>query len=64
MSHAPAIPTARAWLAAGLAQIDRLPLRVVAGLALLAGGFALGLALTAEYWGGLLPCSLCLLGNL
>ena len=43
------------------ALIDRLPLRAVAAFALLAAAFALGLALASEYWGGLLPCSLCLL---
>lgn len=44
-----------------LAIIDRIPPRAVAALALLAATFALGLALASEYWGGLLPCSLCLL---
>ncbi len=44
-----------------LAVIDRIPLRGVAALTLLAAAFALGLALASEYWGGLLPCSLCLL---
>jgi disulfide bond formation protein DsbB len=37
------------------------PPRAAAAFALLAAGFALGLALASEYWGGLLPCSLCLL---
>ena len=44
-----------------LAFIDRIPPRAVAALALLAAASALGLALASEYWGGLLPCSLCLL---
>ena len=44
-----------------LALIDRIPPRAVAALTLLAAAFALGLALASEYWGGLLPCSLCLL---
>jgi len=35
--------------------------RTVALLAALAAGFALGLALASEYWGGLVPCALCLL---
>ncbi len=44
-----------------LALIDRVPPRAVAAFTLLAAAFALGLALASEYWGGLLPCSLCLL---
>ena len=36
-------------------------LRTVALLSALAAGFALGLALASEYWGGLVPCALCLL---
>ena len=44
-----------------LAAIARLSPRFVAICALLAAAFALGLALASEYWGGLLPCSLCLL---
>lgn len=44
-----------------LALINRIPPRAVATLTLLAAAFALGLALASEYWGGLLPCSLCLL---
>ena len=44
-----------------LAIIDRIPPRAIAALILLAAAFALGLALASEYWGGLLPCSLCLL---
>jgi len=35
--------------------------RTVAMLAALAAAFALGLALASEYWGGLVPCALCLL---
>jgi disulfide bond formation protein DsbB len=34
--------------------------RTVALLTALAAGFALGLALVSEYWGGLVPCALCL----
>ena len=34
--------------------------RTVALLCVLAAGFALGLALASEYWGGLVPCALCL----
>jgi disulfide bond formation protein DsbB len=34
--------------------------RVVALLAALLAGLALGLALASEYWGGLVPCALCL----
>lgn len=36
-------------------------LRVTALLSALAAGFALGLALASEYWGGLVPCAFCLL---
>jgi disulfide bond formation protein DsbB len=36
-------------------------LRTVALFSALAAGFALGLALVSEYWGGLVPCALCLL---
>jgi disulfide bond formation protein DsbB len=35
--------------------------RTVALISALAAGFALGLALASEYWGGLVPCALCLL---
>lgn len=35
-------------------------LRGVALLCALAAGFALGLALASERWGGLVPCALCL----
>jgi disulfide bond formation protein DsbB len=35
--------------------------RTVALICALAAGFALGLALASEYWGGLVPCALCLL---
>ena len=34
--------------------------RTVALVCALAAGFALGLALASEYWGGLVPCALCL----
>lgn len=34
--------------------------RTVALLCVLAAAFALGLALASEYWGGLVPCALCL----
>ena len=51
----------RAWTALALTRMDRLSPRHVGALALLVAGFALGLALAAEHWGGLLPCSLCLL---
>lgn len=44
-----------------LAILDHIKPRTVVSLTLLAAGFALGLALVSEYWGGLLPCSLCLL---
>ena len=44
-----------------LAILDHIQPRVVASPTLLAAGFALGLALASEYWGGLLSCSLCLL---
>jgi disulfide bond formation protein DsbB len=54
-------PAVRASITSMLARIDRLPPRAVGALALLAAAFALGLALVSEYWGGLLPCSLCLL---
>jgi len=35
--------------------------RVIGALALAVAGSALGLAVASEYWGGLLPCSLCLM---
>jgi disulfide bond formation protein DsbB len=35
--------------------------RTAALICALAAGFALGLALASEYWGGLVPCALCLL---
>ena len=35
--------------------------RTVALVCALGAGFALGLALASEYWGGLVPCALCLL---
>lgn len=35
--------------------------RNVAILSAIAAGFALGLALASEHWGGLVPCPLCLL---
>src|SRR3974377_26216 len=35
-------------------------IRSVALLCVLAAAFALGLALASEYWGGLVPCALCL----
>ena len=34
--------------------------RIVALFSLVAAGLALGLALGSEYWGGLVPCALCL----
>jgi len=36
-------------------------IRGIALLSALAAAFALGLALASEYWGGLVPCALCLL---
>ncbi len=36
-------------------------IRGIALLSALAAGLALGLALASEYWGGLVPCALCLL---
>jgi disulfide bond formation protein DsbB len=36
-------------------------LRTAALFSALAAGLALGLALASEYWGGLVPCALCLL---
>ena len=36
-------------------------IRGLALLTALAAGFALGLALASEHWGGLVPCALCLL---
>jgi disulfide bond formation protein DsbB len=61
MPPSSAAPAPRLGIATLLARFDRLSLRVVGGVALLVAAFALGLALAAEYWGGLLPCSLCLL---
>jgi disulfide bond formation protein DsbB len=61
MAHSFTVPAVRPSLTTMLARIDRFPPRAVGALALLAAAFALGLALASEYWGGLLPCSLCLL---
>lgn len=44
-----------------VAHVTAMSPRLVGALALAIAGFALGLALASEYWGGLLPCSLCLL---
>jgi disulfide bond formation protein DsbB len=43
-------------------HIAAMPLRypAVAALSLLGSGLALGIALAAERWGGLIPCALCL----
>lgn len=56
-----AAPTLRLRLTQILRRVDAMPPRVVGVVALAAAAFALGLALAAEYWGGLLPCSLCLM---
>ena len=61
MSPITLVSPARAWLATAGERIDRLSPRTLGALAMLAAGSALGLALASEYWGGLLPCSLCLL---
>ena len=61
MAHSFTVPAVRLSITTMLACIDRFPPRAVGALALLAAAFALGLALASEYWGGLLPCSLCLL---
>ncbi len=47
--------------AATLAYFAAMSPRLVGTIAFAIAGFALGLALVSEYWGGLLPCSLCLL---
>jgi disulfide bond formation protein DsbB len=44
-----------------MAAMTMLATRTVALVCALAAGFALGLALASEYWGGLVPCALCLL---
>ena len=61
MPHSSTAPAARLSITTLLGRFDRFPPRAVGILALLAAAFALGLALASEYWGGLLPCSLCLL---
>jgi disulfide bond formation protein DsbB len=61
MAHSFTVPAVRLSITTMLARIDRFPPRAVGALALLAAAFALSLALASEYWGGLLPCSLCLL---
>ncbi len=61
MAHSSTAPAVRLSITTVLARIDRFPARAVGALALLAAAFALGLALVSEHWGGLLPCSLCLL---
>lgn len=61
MTHSPALPTARIWIDTVVARVARLSPRIVGAVAALSAGLALGIALTAEHWGGLLPCSLCLL---
>ena len=43
-----------------MAAMTMPPIRTVALLCALAAGAALGLALASEYWGGLVPCALCL----
>jgi len=40
-----------------------LSLRAVLGLAALLTAAALGIAFASEWWGGLVPCALCLLGR-
>src|SRR5689334_23035823 len=42
-------------------HIRRMTRKSAALVTLLAAAFALGLALASEYWGGLVPCALCLL---
>jgi disulfide bond formation protein DsbB len=44
-----------------IAAFAAIPPRVIGALALTVAAAALGLALGAEYWGGLVPCSLCLM---
>ena len=44
-----------------IAAFAAIPPRVIGALALTVAAAALGLALGAEYWGGLVPCALCLL---
>jgi disulfide bond formation protein DsbB len=61
MAHSFTVPAVRLSITTMLARIDRVPPRAVGAVALLSAAFALGLALASEYWGGLLPCSLCLL---
>ena len=61
MSPSSVLPAARFHFATIVRPIHRLHARAVAGLAGLVAGFALGLAYAAEYRGGFLPCSLCLL---
>jgi disulfide bond formation protein DsbB len=41
-------------------QMPPMNSRIMALLAALAAGLALGIALISEYWGGLVPCALCL----
>lgn len=40
--------------------MSRIPTRLAAALAALAAGVALGTAFASEWWGGLVPCALCL----
>jgi len=43
-----------------MARMTRIPPRTAAAAAALAAAIALGAAFSAEWWGGLVPCALCL----
>jgi disulfide bond formation protein DsbB len=43
-----------------IAAMAKLSPRLVALFSLLTAGLALGIAFASEYWGGLVPCALCL----
>lgn len=44
-----------------MARMTPIPVRLAAAIAALAAGIALGTAFASEWWGGLVPCALCLL---
>jgi disulfide bond formation protein DsbB len=43
-----------------MARMTRIPVRLAAALVALAAAIALGVAFSEEWWGGLVPCALCL----
>ena len=54
------MPLARVGKAGHIAAMPQISTRAACLLCALVAGAALGIALAAEYWGGLVPCALCL----